>query len=148
MSYLRNAAAAVAAVAATATFGTPNAEAQEKYMAEVFWTASNFCPRGSMAANGQLLSINSYQALFSLLGTMYGGDGRTTFALPDLIGRTMSGADNSSLRPGTKTGTAKPVRVPGNLRSADSSQNVELGSTAALSLTPCIVAQGYFPPRS
>lgn len=47
----------------------------------------NFCPRGWAEASGSLLAINSNQALFSLLGTMYGGDGRTTFALPDLRGR-------------------------------------------------------------
>jgi microcystin-dependent protein len=47
----------------------------------------NFAPRGWLACNGQLLPISQYQALFSLLGTTYGGDGRTTFALPDLRGR-------------------------------------------------------------
>jgi microcystin-dependent protein len=52
----------------------------------------NFCPRGWAAAAGQILPINSNQALFSLLGTMYGGDGRTSFALPDLRGRRPVGA--------------------------------------------------------
>src|SRR5580700_2764424 len=47
----------------------------------------NFPPRGWALCNGQLLPINQYQALFSLLGTMYGGDGRQTFALPNLQGR-------------------------------------------------------------
>lgn len=47
----------------------------------------NFCPTGSMSAEGQLLSIAQYTALYSLLGTMYGGNGQTTFALPDLRGR-------------------------------------------------------------
>ena len=47
----------------------------------------NFCPLGWAQAAGQILPINSNQALFSLLGTMYGGDGRTSFALPDLRGR-------------------------------------------------------------
>ena len=46
-----------------------------------------FCPRGWADANGQLLAIASNSALFSLFGTAYGGDGRTTFALPDLRGR-------------------------------------------------------------
>jgi microcystin-dependent protein len=54
--------------------------------------AGNFAPNGWMLANGQLLPINQNQALFSLLGTQYGGDGRTTFALPDLRGRTLLGA--------------------------------------------------------
>ncbi|MEO0558929.1 MAG: tail fiber protein [Bacteroidota bacterium] len=47
----------------------------------------NFAPRGWALCDGTLLPINQYQALFSLLGTIYGGDGRTTFALPDLRGR-------------------------------------------------------------
>jgi microcystin-dependent protein len=48
----------------------------------------NFAPRGWAFCDGQLLPINQNQALFSLLGTTYGGDGRTSFALPDLRGRT------------------------------------------------------------
>jgi microcystin-dependent protein len=51
----------------------------------------NFTPRSWMACNGQLLAISSNTALFSLLGTTYGGDGRTTFALPDLRGRVPVG---------------------------------------------------------
>lgn len=54
----------------------------------------NFCPRGWANADGQLLPISSYSALFSLLGTIYGGDGRTTFALPDLRSRVPMHAGN------------------------------------------------------
>ncbi len=50
-----------------------------------------FCPRGWASAEGQILAINDNQALFSLLGTTYGGDGRTTFGLPDLRSRTPIG---------------------------------------------------------
>lgn len=53
--------------------------------------AGNFAPQGSAFLDGQLLSIAQHQALFSILGTTYGGDGRTTFALPDLRGRTPVG---------------------------------------------------------
>jgi len=49
----------------------------------------NFAPRGWSKCDGQLLSISQYSALFSLLGTTFGGDGRTTFALPDLRGRSI-----------------------------------------------------------
>ncbi|MFQ5446960.1 MAG: phage tail protein [Saprospiraceae bacterium] len=49
--------------------------------------AGNFAPRGWAFCDGQLLAINSNQSLFSILGTTYGGDGRTTFGLPDLRGR-------------------------------------------------------------
>ncbi len=50
----------------------------------------NFAPRGWAKCDGQLLAISSYSALFSLLGTTFGGDGRTTFALPDLRGRSIT----------------------------------------------------------
>ena len=59
----------------------------EQYLGEIRIVPFNFAPRGWAACNGQLLPINQNQALFSLLGTTYGGDGRTTFALPDLRGR-------------------------------------------------------------
>ena len=54
--------------------------------------AGNFAPRGWALANGQTLSISSNTALFSILGTTYGGDGKTTFALPDTRGRAVIGA--------------------------------------------------------
>jgi len=54
----------------------------------IFSFGDNFGPQGWANCNGQLLPINQNQALFSLLGTMYGGDGRVNFALPDLRGRT------------------------------------------------------------
>jgi len=56
-------------------------------LAQIILFAGNFAPAGWALCNGQILSINTNQALFSLLGTTYGGDGRTTFALPDLRGR-------------------------------------------------------------
>jgi microcystin-dependent protein len=59
----------------------------EFYLAEIRLFSFNFVPQGWALCNGQLLPINQNQALFSLLGTMYGGDGRVNFALPDLRGR-------------------------------------------------------------
>jgi len=59
----------------------------EPFIGQIIMFAGNFAPRGWALCNGQLLPIASYQALFSLLGTTYGGDGRTTFGLPDLRGR-------------------------------------------------------------
>jgi len=56
-------------------------------MGQIMPVAFNFAPKGWALANGQFLPINQNQALFSLLGTMYGGDGQTTFALPNLRGR-------------------------------------------------------------
>jgi microcystin-dependent protein len=59
----------------------------EPFLAEIVMFGANFAPRGWAYCEGQLLPINQNSALFSLLGTIYGGDGRTTFALPDLRGR-------------------------------------------------------------
>ena len=59
----------------------------EPYLSEIRLFSFNFAPTGWAACNGQLLPINQNQALFSLLGTTFGGDGTTTFALPNLQGR-------------------------------------------------------------
>ncbi len=66
----------------------------EPYLGEIVYSGLNFNPRGWAKCEGQLLPINSNVALFSLLGTTYGGDGRTTFALPDLRGRVAVGDGN------------------------------------------------------
>ncbi|RIV85980.1 phage tail protein [Aurantiacibacter zhengii] len=68
--------------------GSVPAVAQETpFLGEIKMVGFTFCPRGYSDTNGQLLSIAQNSALFSLLGTTYGGDGRTTFALPNLQGR-------------------------------------------------------------
>ena len=60
----------------------------DPFIGEIRMMAFTFAPKGWAQCNGQLLPINQNQALFSLLGTMYGGNGQTTFGLPDLRGRT------------------------------------------------------------
>lgn len=60
----------------------------EPFLGEIRIMSFNFAPRNWAMCNGQLLPINQNQALFALLGTMYGGNGQTTFALPDLRGHT------------------------------------------------------------
>ncbi len=60
----------------------------EPFLAEITIVGFNFPPRGWAYCDGQILPINQNQSLFSLLGTTYGGDGRTSFALPDLRGRS------------------------------------------------------------
>lgn len=60
----------------------------EPFLSETRIMSFNFAPKGWAMCNGQLLPINQNQALFSLLGTTFGGDGRVNFALPDLRGRT------------------------------------------------------------
>ncbi|BDD12204.1 tail Collar domain-containing protein (plasmid) [Fulvitalea axinellae] len=59
----------------------------EPFLGQVVMFGGNFAPRGWAFCDGQLLPISQNSALFSLLGTIYGGDGRSTFALPDLRGR-------------------------------------------------------------
>lgn len=72
----------------------------EPFIGEIAWVPYNFAPRGWAFCDGQLLSIAQNTALFSLLGTTYGGDGRTTFALPDARGRSFIHAGTS---PGLST---------------------------------------------
>ena len=59
----------------------------DPFIAQIMMFGGNFAPRGWALCDGQLLAISSNSALFSILGTTYGGDGRTTFGLPDLRGR-------------------------------------------------------------
>lgn len=60
----------------------------QPYVGEIRMFAGNFAPAGWMFCEGQLLPISEYETLFNLIGTTYGGDGQSTFALPDLRGRT------------------------------------------------------------
>ncbi len=76
----------------------------EPFLAEVKIVGFTFAPRGWAQCDGQILPIAQNQALFSLLGTTYGGDGRTTFALPDLRGRAPLHPEVNSL--GQKAGEA------------------------------------------
>ena len=72
----------------------------EPFYGEITMFGGNFAPGGFAFADGQLLSISSNTALFSLYGTTYGGDGRTTFGLPDLRGRV-------SMHPGSGPGLSR-----------------------------------------
>lgn len=76
------------------------------YLAEIRLMSFNFAPRGWAQCNGQFLPIAQNQALFSLLGTMYGGNGITTFALPDLRGRVAMHTDGSTYLQGAAGGEA------------------------------------------
>jgi microcystin-dependent protein len=82
--------------------------------------AGNFAPKDWAFCHGQILPISTNQALFSILGTIYGGDGRTTFALPDLRGRGPLGAGagpglterKEGQKPGVETVILKTVEIP------------------------------------
>ena len=73
-------------------FGMAPAQAADCLRGEIKLFAGTFAPRGYAFAQGQQLSIGQYTALFSVLGTSYGGNGSSTFALPDLRGRVPIGA--------------------------------------------------------
>ena len=92
----------------------------EFYIGQIILFGGNFAIRNFALANGQLLAISSNSALFSILGTTYGGDGRTTFGLPDLRGRVAvsegrgPGLSDYSLgqRGGAETHTLTTAQMP------------------------------------
>lgn len=77
------------AVLGLAQPGTALAGGNQPFVGEIMWVPYNFAPTGWALCNGQILSIAQNTALFSLLGTTYGGNGQTTFALPDARGRVL-----------------------------------------------------------
>jgi len=82
----------------------------EAFMGTIMAVGFNYAPRGWMFCNGQLVSIAQNSAMFALLGTMYGGDGVNTFALPDLRGRVAVGSQGAGpgiapIQQGEKAGT-------------------------------------------
>ena len=90
----------------------------EPFLAEIMIVGFNFPPRGWAFCDGQILPINQNQSLFSLLGTTYGGDGRTSFALPDLRSRTPIHKGSSGINPalgqkaGAETVTLNEAEMP------------------------------------
>ena len=106
-------------------------------IAEITMFGGNFAPRGWAFCDGQLLSISQNQALFSILGTTYGGDGRTTFALPDLRGRvpisTGTGPGLSTRKLGSRSGvetvTLNALQMPNHTHIATVTQSA--GGTAS-----------------
>jgi len=103
------------------TFSTPSLAGADPYLGEIMWVGYTYCPRGWAEANGQLLAISSYSALYALYGTTYGGDGRTTFALPDLRGRSMvhtgTGAGLTPKTMGQRSGNETTTLSASNLPS-------------------------------
>ncbi|MFD2531814.1 phage tail protein [Gracilimonas halophila] len=108
-----------------------NSLATEPYIGTVALFAFNFAPNGWMPCDGRLLSISEYDTLYSLLDTIYGGDGRTTFRLPDLRGRVpigtgqMPGGSNYLLgaQGGTETNTLNEAQLPSHSHSLNVSGN-------------------------
>jgi microcystin-dependent protein len=146
MSFFNRRIAAVAILSLGGGLGLPQpANAQDvPYLGQIMYVGYTFCPRGWAEASGQLLSISSNAALFSLLGTTYGGDGRTTFQLPDLRGRvpvhagTGPGLSNVSLG---ETGGAESrmlsfAQMPAHSHTASTSvDNLQVTSVLRASTT-------------
>lgn len=96
----------------------------EPFLSEIRLMSFAFAPRGWAQCNGQLLPINQNQALFSLLGTQYGGNGQTNFALPDLRGRVPLGFADSGLvgeKGGVEAVTLGVSHLPSHVHAIDAS---------------------------
>lgn len=127
----------------------------DPFIGEIKQTAFPFAPRGWAYCDGRLLSIQQNQALFSILGTYYGGDGIRTFALPDLRGRVPMHINQTSGYPGrqggaerhTLTSSEMPAHTHTMMASATPSHSADpsgkvLGATEAGGLNICHTADG------
>ncbi len=119
----------------------------EPFLGELRLMSYTFAPRGWAPCNGQLLPINQNQALFALLGTTYGGNGQTTFALPDLRGRTPIHREPNGVAQGQRVGEEAHVltvsEMPAHVHQAQAS------SSNANQPNPSILAAAnnvYAPP--
>ncbi|MBX2878030.1 MAG: tail fiber protein [Saprospiraceae bacterium] len=135
----------------------------EPTLGQIAMFAGTFAPRGWATCDGTLLSITEHQSLYSLLGTTYGGDGRITFALPDLRGRVpVHAGEGPGLHPhvlGSKFGVEftdlKTSRFPVT-QSDNAAVNVAIGTDPdqistrqpTLGVTYIIALVGNFPSRS
>jgi len=116
------------------------------YLGEVALFAGNYSPAGWALAHGQLLALSGNDALFSLIGTIYGGDGQTTFGLPDLRGRVPVHVGNG-FNLGGKAGVEYPAllesEMPAHTHTFDPIVVVPEPSTLVLLLTGGIGLLGY-----
>lgn len=110
----------------------------DPFLGQIILFGGNFAPRGWAMCNGQLMSIAQNSALFSVLGTTYGGDGINTFALPDLRGRAPIGWGNGpGLTPvalgqmgGTETTTLTLANLPNHTHNAIANLQVAQGASS------------------
>ena len=112
----------------------------EPYLSEIRIMSFVFAPKGWALCNGQLLPINQNQALFALLGTTYGGDGRVNFALPDLRGRTpihVGSGHNLGERAGEQAHTLSIAELPTHTHVLNGTNNA---SNTSLVTTPTVFA--------
>jgi len=105
------------------------------YLGAVLLFAGNFAPRGWAFCEGQILPISSNQSLYALLGTIYGGDGRTSFALPDLRGRVPVGSNgtfgNIGVRSGQSGVALTQAEMPPHTHAGTSTLEASLAATSS-----------------
>jgi microcystin-dependent protein len=118
----------------------------EPFVGEIRMFAGNFAPRGWAFCDGQLLAVSQNDALFSLLGTIYGGDGRTTFGLPDMRGRIPlhmgHGPGLSERRLGSKGGSENVTLTTNQLASHTHDFNANTAAATDASAQGRVVAEG------
>ncbi len=113
----------------------------------ILFAGGGQAPDGFMVANGQTLSITSNPELFSLLGTTYGGDGESTFALPNLTGRTIVGT-GTSVALGAVLGESSVLLTQADLPTADGGSGFNFNDQGpSLALNYIIATSGEFPSR-
>jgi microcystin-dependent protein len=123
----------------------------EPFMGEIKLISWNFAPKGWALANGQFLPINQNQALFSLLGTTYGGNGQTTFALPDLRSRTpihMGQGFTLGEAGGEEFHTVTMSEMPQHLHTVQGSNNTGNSQTAANNVLGVVAGRLYTDPAA
>jgi microcystin-dependent protein len=123
----------------------------EPFMGEIKLISWNFAPKGWAFANGQFLPINQNQALFSLLGTTYGGNGQTTFALPDLRSRTpihMGQGFTLGEKGGEEFHTVTMSEMPQHLHTVQGSNNTGNSQTAANNVLGVVAGRLYTDPAA
>ncbi len=125
----------------------------EPFLAEVRIMGFNFAPRGWAFCDGQILPINQNQSLYSLLGTTYGGDGRTSFALPELRGRTPihtgNNGDGTGHSAGQKSGEENHTLSVGEMAGHNHTvQGTSNQANQTLPSTALLAAQNVSKPYS
>jgi microcystin-dependent protein len=123
----------------------------EPFLSEIRIMSFQFAPKGWAGCNGQLMPINQNQALFSLLGTTFGGNGQTTFALPDLQGRLPmhvgSGHINGE-RGGEQAHTLTLGELPAHTHAVQSGSGGTAGTNPNGTLLGPAAVASYAPPQS
>ncbi len=135
------------AIAVSGAFPSANGSGGPNSIGTVIQFAGTFAPAGYLDADGRLLDIATYSTLFALIGTTYGGDGQTTFALPDLRGRAVIGAGSGFALGqtfGSERNTITLANMPTNM---GGSGQVVSNYQPSIALNYLIATQGLFPSQ-